>query len=167
MNNYYNYQNYLNQAKQTMDPVQSQENESARNINSNMMNLPAQPMAPAANPNAKLYEPYEGFIRGNMFPSLYDPYKLKTPYEIKPMNEQADMLTYIDSLGFAMIDLNLYLDLHPNDRQMIDLYNQYRIQKEDILRQYEDKYGPIVTTSNALNQYPWAWINRPWPWENK
>lgn len=157
MNNYYNYQDYLNQAKQNMDMVHPEMGETARNM---------QTMKPSR-PNPKLYEPYEGFIRGNMFPSLYDPYKLKMPYEIKPMNEQAEMLTYIDSLGFAMIDLNLYLDLHPNDKEMIDLYNQYRVQKADILRQYEDKYGPIVTTSNALNQTPWAWINKPWPWENK
>jgi len=113
-----------------------------------------------------LYEPYNGFIRGNMFENLYDPYKVKEPFEIRPMNEQAELLTYIDSLKFAMIDLNLYLDVYPNDKKAIDLFNQYRNQKNQLTEQYESKFGPLLLSSNSLNNYPWAWDDRPWPWEN-
>jgi hypothetical protein len=59
----------------------------------------------------ELYNAYNGFIRGNLFKKLYDPYKENEPYEIKPMNEQAKILTDIDALCFSMIDLNLYLDI--------------------------------------------------------
>ena len=113
-----------------------------------------------------LYDPYNGLIRGNLFKNLYDPYKTGEPYEIKPMNEQAELLTSLDALGFAMIDLNLYLDVFPNDKEKINLYNQYRKQKEEILKEYESKYGPITTNSDSLNSYPWAWNNMPWPWDN-
>ena len=113
-----------------------------------------------------LFNPYEGFIRGNMFPNLYDPYKNQKPFPIQPANEQAEMLTNLDALGFAMIDLNLYLDVNPDDRSAIDLYNQYRNQKEKLMNEYQSKYGPILLSSQALNTYPWAWDNRPWPWEN-
>ena len=82
------------------------------------------------------------------------------------MNEQAKMLTELDALGFAMIDLNLYLDVFPNDNEKINLYNQYRKEKEGLLREYEDKYGPITLNSDSLNSYPWAWNNIPWPWDN-
>ena len=161
MNNYYNYQNYLNQVAKKMNPptdnMNSLKNEGI--VNQNQMNM--------GQMNKKIYEPYEGFIKGSMFPELYKPYKIANPYEIKPMNEQAELLTYIDALGFAMIDLNLYLDLYPNDRNMIERYNQYRMQKEEFMKQYESKFGPLVTTSDALKNYPWAWDNRPWPWENK
>lgn len=116
--------------------------------------------------NNNIYTPYEGFIRGNMFKNLYDPYKMDRPFEIQPMNEQAEMLTNIDSLGFAMVDLNLYLDVFPDDRNALDLFNKYREQKEKLLAQYENKFGPMVITSDALNMYPWAWDNKPWPWEN-
>ena len=81
--------------------------------------------------NTNIYTPYEGFIRGNMFKNLYDPYKMDRPFEIQPMNEQAEMLTNIDSLGFAMVDLNLYLDVFPDDRNALDLFNKYRKQKEE------------------------------------
>ena len=43
---------------------------------------------------------------------------------------------------------------------------KYRKQKEELLKQYENKFGPMVITSDALNMYPWAWDNKPWPWEN-
>lgn len=116
--------------------------------------------------NDKLYDPYNGLIRGNLFKNTYDPYNNREPYEIKPINEQARLLTDIDALGFAMIDLNLYLDVFPNDREKIVLYNQYRKEKESMLKEYESKYGPITTSSDSLNTYPWTWDNMPWPWDN-
>ena len=132
------------------------------NYQTNMLpNMPHQNMV-----NNQLFTPYEGFIRGNMFKNLYDPYKLDRPFDIQPMNEQAEMLTSLDSLGFALIDLNLYLDVFPDDKTALETYNQYRKQKEELLKKYENKYGPIVLSSDALNVYPWAWDNKPWPWEN-
>ncbi len=114
----------------------------------------------------RLYDPYNGLIRGNLFKNLYEPYNSKEPYEIKPINEQARLLTHIDALGFAMIDLNLYLDVFPNDSEKIKLYNQYKNEKEELLKKYERMYGPITTLSDSLNTTPWAWDNMPWPWDN-
>lgn len=121
---------------------------------------------PMNNYNPNLYTPYEGFIRGNLFANLYDPYKNDKPFQINPMNEQAEMLTNIDSLCFATIDLNLYLDVYPNDNEAIKLFNQYRVKKDELMRIYQEKYGPLELNSDALNNTPWMWDNRPWPWEN-
>lgn len=115
--------------------------------------------------NTNLYNPYNGFIRGNMFPELYNTYKVNQPFEIKAMNEQADLLTYIDALGFATIDLNLYLDNFPDDKKALELFNQYRTLKEQYMEEYERKYGPLTLNSDSLNAFPWAWKNGPWPWE--
>jgi len=115
----------------------------------------------------QIYDPYNGFIRGNMFPELYNSYKLNKPLEITPMNKQAELLTYVDALTFAMIDLNLYLDIYPNDREALELFNQYRMQADEYTKKYESKYGPLELTSNSLNTFPWAWDNAPWPWEKK
>ena len=117
--------------------------------------------------NKQIYDPYNGFIRGNMFPELYNSYKLNKPLEITPMNEQAEFWTYVDALTFAMIDLNLYLDVYPNDREALELFNQYRMQTDEYTKKYESKYGPLELTSNSLNTFPWAWDNAPWPWEKK
>ena len=115
----------------------------------------------------QIYDPYNGFIRGNMFPELYNSYKLNKPLQITPMNEQAELLTYVDALTFAMIDLNLYLDVYPNDREALELFNQYRMQTDEYTKKYESKYGPLELTSNSLNTFPWAWDNAPWPWERQ
>lgn len=115
------------------------------------------------NPN-NLYDAYEGFIRGNLFPELYNQYKISKPLNIDPMNEQAEMLTYIDAYGFAAHELNLYLDNNPNDRTAIELFKEYTKQKDQILNQYEQKYGPLFV--DASTTYPWAWNESPWPWEN-
>lgn len=117
-------------------------------------------------PQEKTYDPYQGFIRGTMFPSLYDPYKIERPFEIQPMNEQAKILTNIDALTFATIDLDLYLDVNPNDQRAIDLFNQYRAQKQDLMKVYENQFGPLTLGSDTLATYPWIWDERPWPWEN-
>lgn len=114
-----------------------------------------------------LFDAYAGFIRGNMFPDLYNQYKISRPFDIEPMNEQAQMLTYVDAYCFGAHDINLYLDTHPNDRAMIELYNQYRKEYENALEQYEKRFGPITVDSESTLAYPWSWNNCPWPWENK
>lgn len=112
-----------------------------------------------------LFDPYVGFISGNMFPDLYNAYKLSSPLEVEPMNEQAELLTYIDALCFATIDLGLYLDLHPEDKNAISLFNKYREQKKQYEKEYESKFGPLFLSSDAMNTFPWAWNNMPWPWQ--
>ena len=81
------------------------------------------------------------------------------------MNEQADLLTYIDALGFATIDLNLYLDNFPDDKKALELFNQYRTLKEQYMDEYERKYGPLTLNSVSLKTFPWMWKNGPGPWE--
>lgn len=162
MKHFYNYPDYMMPAQPNEMYAQNYM-VSNQNHNENM----SANMNPNINDKKEgLYTPYEGFIRGNMFKTLYDPYKTNIPYEIRPMNEQAEMLTTIDALCFALIDLNLYLDTHPEDKNIIRLYNEYNQKNNEIKAQYENKFGPLVTSSEALNTYPWAWNSKPWPWEN-
>lgn len=110
-----------------------------------------------------LFEPYQGFIRGNMFKNLYDEYG--KVYDIQPLNEHAELLTYLDMLDFAMIDIGLYLDVFPNDNNMIAIYNNIKDEKNKVMYKYEEKYGPITLNSDELNKSPWCWDKTPWPWE--
>ena len=115
----------------------------------------------------KLFDNYNGFIRGNMFPHLYNTYKSNEPYPIKPSNEQAKILTDIDALTFSLIDMNLYLDVNPEDRNIIKQYNENLGKLKQYIDMYQDKYGILLPNSMALNKYPWQWINSPFPWENE
>ena len=54
---------------------------------------------------------YEGYIKGNLFNSLYDQYKNYRPAKLIPNNEQAELLLNINQTTFAVHDLRLYLIL--------------------------------------------------------
>lgn len=117
------------------------------------------------NPSS-LYDPYNGFIRGNMFPSLYNGYKLEKPLDVTPMNDKESLMLYVDAICFAAHDINLYLDIYPDDKDMIELFNQYRMEANKLKEEYQSKFGPLLVSSNATNKVPWSWDDRPWPWEN-
>ena len=59
--------------------------------------------------NQPLKEPYEGFIRGNLFDHLYRQYQNYRPTKLVPNNEQAELLLNVDQLSFAAHEINLYL----------------------------------------------------------
>ena len=115
------------------------------------------------NNNPKLYSPKEGFEKGNIFMNLYNEYKNYQPDSLKPKNDQEKMLFNLQAICFAAHELNLYLDLHPEDQSMITLFNDYIKKIEELTRQYESKYGPL-TTSFEMNK-GFNWVEEKWPWE--
>lgn len=119
------------------------------------------------NENCGMYSPEEGFIRGNMFPELFDPYKKQQLRKFSPINEKERMMLNIQKLDFAMKDINLYLDIYPNDSCMVQKFNNYLAQRNKVLDEYESKYGPITLTrsNNSLEKTPWAWTQTNSPWE--
>ena len=134
---------------------QNNSNPNMMNNNSNMINN-----------NNQLLEPYEGFIRGNMFKNLYDQYKNFKPQNIKSNSERENMLNQWQQYNFVLTDIKLDLDVNPNNRNLLDLYKQYLKIANDIKDQYEKKYGPITCDSEViLNSNNWTWNDSPWPWE--
>ena len=115
------------------------------------------------NNSPKLYSPKEGFEKGNIFMNLYNEYKNYQPASLKPKNDQEKMLFNLQAICFAAHELNLYLDLHPEDQSMITLFNDYIKKVEELTRQYESKYGPL-TTSFEMNK-GFNWVEEKWPWE--
>lgn len=75
------------------------------------------------------------------------------------------MMRKIQELEFAAVELNLYLDNFPNHQKALMDYNMYTQQLIQLKKAYEMKYGPLTNFGTAPSQYPWAWINEPWPWE--
>ena len=167
MNNYNDYYNYLNSGYGDMNYM--------TNPNSMIGDLNYQTMYPnAMMPNItdlsntskdkNILEAYEGFKRGNMFDNLYDGYKNYKPAELKASSEREDMLMQIQELRFATIDLGLYLDVYPNDRNALNLFNNYLNQEKEVANLFESKYGPL-TLGSDVQRNDWLWDNSPWPWE--
>ena len=112
-----------------------------------------------------LFNPKEGFRKGNLFSNLYDEYKNYQPENLKAKTEQEQQLLEIQTLAFATHDLNLYLDLNPNDQSMIELFNDYRRKLIELINEYEKKYGPMTINSKNNDFSGYTWENTPWPWE--
>lgn len=118
------------------------------------------------NNNQKLAGPYEGFIKGNLFNNLYNQYKSYRPTRLSPNNEQAELLLNVDQTTFAAHELKLYLDIYPNDTNMINLYNEYQKIASEQIKAYERKYGPLLADSPSANN-SFSWEAYSWPWETE
>ena len=115
--------------------------------------------------NQNLFNPKDGFEKGNMFTGLYSEYKSYQPQKLNPKTDQERKLYEIDAISFAAHDLNLYLDMHPEDQSMVVLFNDYRKKLEELTKSYESMYGPLTVNSNEMENKTFSWINSPWPWE--
>ena len=112
------------------------------------------------NNNNSLVDSKLGLQRGNLFENEYKPYKNYNP---KNINIDNDLLLKLYENYFAIIDLNQYLDLHPEDTKVFDLFKSYLNNYEDLKKMYEIEYGPLEITC-LTNKYDW--LNNPWPWDN-
>lgn len=111
------------------------------------------------------YSPNEGFAKGNMQANIYKPYKIKNPGLPMAQNDRERMLLDVQKYSFAMWDLNLYLNTHPTDREVMRLYDQYRTAYNKARNDYENKYGSLSVCGTNTNSASWEWNNSPWPWE--
>ena len=55
-----------------------------------------------------------------------------------------EIILKIQELSFACVDLNLYLDTHPDDANAVNMYNSFSKQLNEAIRNYECKYGPLT-----------------------
>ncbi len=115
--------------------------------------------------NNSLFTPEEGFLKGNLFSSLYSQYKNYQPMTLKATNEREKFFLELSWVAFAAHELNLYLDVHPNDTSMITLFNDYRKKEMDLSRKYEEKYGALTVMSENSNDNQFSWEEENWPWE--
>jgi spore coat protein JB len=77
---------------------------------------------------------------------------------------QAGLLQWIDMVSFAVTDINLYLDSHPDDLEAIQYFNHYADLRRTALSAYAEKYGAL-TIDTANPEHFWNWAMEPWPWE--
>ena len=78
------------------------------------------------------------------------------------LNDIKKIKDEIKSLNFAVIELNLYLDTHPEDRRALMMHNEYTSKLNDLKNKFEQMYGPLSI------YYPyneWGWQTDLWPWE--
>ena len=104
-----------------------------------------------------------GFYLGNIFVDTYKPYKNFKQKKINAYSEQEKMLLRIQELDFILNDLNLYLDINPNDSKVYNLFKKTALELESLKEKYEEKYMVLKLIDDTKGKY--TWINNPWPWD--
>lgn len=114
---------------------------------------------------SNVLNPEEGFLRGNMYRDEFKPYKNYTYRKIEPLSKRDQLLFEIMKYDFAINDLNLVLDLNPNDEKLLELFKKYVALLCEKELEYVKLYGPLQVEEAEGNTFDW--IKEPWPWNDR
>lgn len=79
-------------------------------------------------------------------------------------NEKDQLLLDIGTISFVLVDLCLYLDTHPHDREALDYFHHYSRIRKEMLHEFSSKYYPLTLDSAECGR-EWDWGLAPAPWE--
>lgn len=80
------------------------------------------------------------------------------------MGNRDQLLKDIGIVDFTLIELNLYLDTHPNDRNAMEYFNHYNKIRTQLTREFSRDYFPLnIYLSDGTKE--WKWSMAPLPWE--
>ena len=77
---------------------------------------------------------------------------------------QRECACMVHQLGFALDDLALYLDTHPDCQAGLQMFESLQEQYQAAVVAYEAEIGPLRRSSGICNDY-WQWADSPAPWE--
>jgi len=76
------------------------------------------------------------------------------------------LLWEIDKVSFAIVEMTLYLDTHPNEKEAIDYLNHYNRKKRQLMKEYAMKFTPLTVECAQDNDCEhWKWALDPLPWK--
>jgi len=84
------------------------------------------------------------------------------------MKDRASLLREIDEVSFAINDLTLYLDTHPDCRDGLAAFHAALPKRESLLKEYAASFGPLTVDCIGKNASPadsFTWLDGPAPWE--
>lgn len=108
------------------------------------------------------YETSEAFRQGTIFPCLnklfYVEEEMKGP-KAMPESERETLLSTIQQVTFALIDITLYMDTHPEDMDAKQYHNDLRLKRKELLQQFALQNYPLTMDCEG------CWSDGPIPWE--
>lgn len=78
--------------------------------------------------------------------------------------DKCTALYEISMVDFLLMDMKLYLDTHPKDRNALDYYNHYAKILKQLRDEYADHFGPLFAGQSNCSR-EWEWSNEPNAWE--
>ncbi|MDD3279498.1 MAG: spore coat protein CotJB [Lachnospiraceae bacterium] len=76
------------------------------------------------------------------------------------------LLARINQCSFAVNDITLYLDGHPEDENALSYFEEHLERRRELLKLYARNYGPLtIDTAQDDASRSFSWVLTPWPWE--
>lgn len=69
--------------------------------------------------------------------------------------------------AFSALDLQLYIDTHPENTDAIAVYNETVRALQKKQAEYIKSHGPLFSFIDVSDEKRFNWIDSPWPWENE
>ena len=79
------------------------------------------------------------------------------------MNMKESLMKQINESSFAMDDVTLFLDTHPNDPAAMQYYRNAASIRKNAMDAYERQFGPLMI--DEVSGSCWDWVTEKWPWE--
>ena len=81
-------------------------------------------------------------------------------------DSRAVLLHRLQVCDFVLVELNEYLDTHPDDKEALELMYAYRRKRAELVEVYEHQFGAYENVAAQVkNPDRWSWVDDPWPWE--
>ena len=93
---------------------------------------------------------------GTLYPELHKPLNGYWPCE-------ADCGDKCQQIAFAMWELRLYLNTHPNDKEALMML--HKLQENCCEPNYATTFLEEADCSDGTRNPAWRWTRDPWPWE--
>lgn len=77
---------------------------------------------------------------------------------------KCQLMEHLQVVSFAIDDLRLFIDTHPNCKDAIDCISELMALRHNIMKMYTKKFGPIYSYMVDTNNC-WDWNLAPLPWQ--
>ena len=120
----------------------------------------ATPFVPAQCDGAQGYPQRKALEEGTYYPDLNLPFFKK----VNAVDLPDTPMNRLRALDFVLLELGLYLDTHPFDKEAADLFQSLSKEEETVRAQVRDTEGPL-TMKDAMVKGHYTWWKGPWPWQ--
>lgn len=77
-----------------------------------------------------------------------------------------ELMNILRELTFAVTDLNLFLDTHPDEEEALKTFTMLSAALRSYRHDYTAKFGPLYATDSS-DETPFDWVSseHKWPWQ--
>lgn len=104
----------------------------------------------------------EALCSGSIFPQLHKPFYIEDEMpkcNAKPLSEREAALLEIQQVTFCLIDLQLFLDTHPDDANAKSMKQQIQTKRKELLAAFAKNHYPLTSDcqgDQAEEVAPWG-----------